>query len=218
VDTVVIGLYRSDLNYCNIPAYTKSEHVSDPVPKLFPAVAHKKSRPGVTMDLKTCQSETILKWLHENCTHKFDYDKVLKRLRETHAVTDELLIKRYEEFNYKTGIRDAKKPNWDNRKMGSYFGFYMSLCDTWNPCAETELKWFAHMMTYKARSKSTEEKDKENQQQLANNIQCKLSPQFEAYIKAVSEFALNQMDMADAQRARKEGKSPPSAAPSPPTK
>jgi hypothetical protein len=209
VDTITIGLYRSDLNNCHSTAYTESEHFSDPIPKLFPAVKQKKERPGITMELKTCQSETILKWLHDNCTHKFDYNAALKRLRETHPATDELLITRYEDFNLKTGVEDAKKADWTNKKASSYYTFYQSLCDPWNPCAATELKWFAYMMTNKARSKSLEEKDKENIRQLTANIDCKLSSKFDAYIKAVSSFALSQMDVADNQRAMRDGKPPP---------
>jgi len=116
-----------------------------------------------------------------------------------------LLIKRYEEFNFQTGTRDAKKADWNNKKTASYFSFYKSLCDPWNPCAEAELTWFAYMMTYKARSKSAQEKDKENQMQLHANITCKLSPQFEAYLKAESQYALDQMDLVDSQRAKKAG-------------
>lgn len=209
VDTITIGLYRSDLNFCNSPAYTKPELVSDPVPKLFPAVKGKKEVPGIAMELKISQSEAILKWLYDNCTHKFDYDAVLKKLRETHAITDETLISRYEAFNYQTGLKDSGKADWNNKKAGSYHTFYSSLCDPWNPCAKDELRWFATMMTYRARSASPEVKDQDNHRQLEKSIDCKLSPQYEAYIKAVSEFALNQMDQIDFQRAKREGKPPP---------
>jgi hypothetical protein len=132
VDSLVIGFYRSDLNFCNTSLYNEEELLSDPVPKLFPARAvssggaDAEEPTAQSMEMKVSQSESIVRWLHTHATHKFDLELVLSRLRETHESTDQELIKRFKQFSLDMCQEDAAR---GKLRSGSESTYYRSLCD-----------------------------------------------------------------------------------------
>lgn len=202
IESLKIGFYRSDLNFSKSPCFDHEEMVSDPIPKLFPAAAADGIQPpGETMGMKVSQSESIVRWINDRATHKFDVDKVIARLQSTHDATDDKLIERYKEFNLENCAEEAKR---GSVRKGPEATYYRSLCDPCNPCSNLELTWFAYMMSYPARSASEATKDEDNRRCLRECMACKAGDEFGEYLEGLRSFSEEQLEQRKARKTHME--------------